>query len=371
MIGNSKIVMLDEPTSGMDTTARRRLWDMLKKNKGDKIVILTTHYMDEADILGDRIAIMSEGDVQCTGSSLFLKKRYGVGYNLVIAKKVRSPLPEVDKFVMDRLPNAIKLQEVSSEITYQLPSESSSLFKQFFMDFDENLGALQLRSYSVGVTTLEEVFLKIGHGEEAERARDENNMNLKAQGEKLMSVKPEDQELEDYSIAKEQQGGFGDQMAGFFDQLQNLSTKKLLTQFRDKQILVIEIVFPVVLLVCMFAFSKVKFINEYPPVDLNVFAYPPQHLYYNADQKVTSDRWQTPEQFIENNVMCSASVCNASHWSGPSSLPADTTLANDTAYFLSFNDKVVEAVANNKEWTYGSIMINQISSSANAEGWRY
>lgn len=178
MIGNSKIVMLDEPTSGMDTTARRRLWDMLKKNKGEKIVILTTHYMDEADILGDRIAIMSEGDVQCTGSSLFLKKRYGVGYNLVIAKKVRNPLPEVDKFIMDRLPDAIKLQEVSSEITYQLPQESSGQFKQFFTDFDNNLEDLQLRSYSVGVTTLEEVFLKIGHGEEVEKAREEDGMNL-------------------------------------------------------------------------------------------------------------------------------------------------------------------------------------------------
>lgn len=79
MIGNSKIVLLDEPTSGMDTSARRRLWEMLKKNKAGRIVILTTHYMDEADILGDRIAIMAEGDVQCTGSSLFLKNRYGVG----------------------------------------------------------------------------------------------------------------------------------------------------------------------------------------------------------------------------------------------------------------------------------------------------
>ena len=63
MIGNSKIVLLDEPSSGMDTSARRRMQEMLKKNKNGKIVILTTHYMDEADILGDRIAIMAEGDV--------------------------------------------------------------------------------------------------------------------------------------------------------------------------------------------------------------------------------------------------------------------------------------------------------------------
>jgi ATP-binding cassette subfamily A (ABC1) protein 3 len=63
MIGTSKIILLDEPTSGMDTSTRRRLWDMLKKNKAGKIIILTTHYMDEADILGDRIAIMAEGKV--------------------------------------------------------------------------------------------------------------------------------------------------------------------------------------------------------------------------------------------------------------------------------------------------------------------
>ena len=93
MIGNSKVIMLDEPTSGMDALSRRKLWDMLKKNKAGKIIILTTHYMDEADILGDRIAIMAEGKVQCTGSSFFLKNRYGVGYNLVIAKKDRQPAP--------------------------------------------------------------------------------------------------------------------------------------------------------------------------------------------------------------------------------------------------------------------------------------
>jgi len=74
--------------------------------------------MDEADILGDRIAIMAEGKVQCTGSSLFLKNRYGVGYNLVIAKKNRNPAPHIDKFITERIENAVKMQEVSSEIAY-------------------------------------------------------------------------------------------------------------------------------------------------------------------------------------------------------------------------------------------------------------
>lgn len=93
MIGNSKLIILDEPTSGMDTSSRRRLWEMLKQQKTGKIIILTTHYMDEADILGDRIAIMAAGTVKCCGSSLFLKNRFGVGYNLVIAKKNRNNAP--------------------------------------------------------------------------------------------------------------------------------------------------------------------------------------------------------------------------------------------------------------------------------------
>ena len=118
MIGDSKVVILDEPSSGMDTSSRRRLWEMLKDNKSGKIIILTTHYMDEADILGDRICIMAEGKIKCVGSSLFLKNRFGVGYNLVIAKKSRDPAPQIDKFVFDRINSAHKLSEVSSEMTF-------------------------------------------------------------------------------------------------------------------------------------------------------------------------------------------------------------------------------------------------------------
>ena len=118
LIGNSKLVILDEPSSGMDTSSRRKLWEMLKSSKQGKIVILTTHYMDEADILGDRIAIMAEGNVKCVGTSLFLKNRFGVGYNLIIAKKDRNNAPQIDKFVLTYIPSAKKLQEVSSEMLF-------------------------------------------------------------------------------------------------------------------------------------------------------------------------------------------------------------------------------------------------------------
>jgi ABC-type multidrug transport system ATPase subunit len=90
----------------------------VEKEQSWKNYYSTTHFMDEADILGDRIAIMAEGDVQCCGSSLFLKNRYGVGYNLKIDKKSRDAAPDIDKFIFDRIKNAIKMQEVSSEIIY-------------------------------------------------------------------------------------------------------------------------------------------------------------------------------------------------------------------------------------------------------------
>ena len=91
LCGNSKFVMLDEPTAGMDLSARRGLWDMLKNYKANKIIILTTHYMDEADVLGDRIGIIGQGKLLCLGSSLFLKNRYGAGYKLTMVKKHKKP----------------------------------------------------------------------------------------------------------------------------------------------------------------------------------------------------------------------------------------------------------------------------------------
>lgn len=119
LCGNSKFVLLDEPTSGMDLSARRSLWDMLRSYRQGRIILLTTHYMDEADILGDRIGIMAGGRLVCLGRSLFLKKRYGVGYNLTLVKNDKEENKSIEPYLKENLGDSIvKLSEVSSEITF-------------------------------------------------------------------------------------------------------------------------------------------------------------------------------------------------------------------------------------------------------------
>jgi len=164
LCGQSKVVFLDEPTSGMDLSARRQLWNMLKEQKKDRIIILTTHYMDEADILGDRIAIMKAGRIEALGSSIFLKKTFGVGYNMILVKKTTDANELVLPYLQESLGmECIKQSEIQSEMTIQIPQKYSKNFVNFFEKFDKDLDHLGIESYGITISTLEEVFLKVGN----------------------------------------------------------------------------------------------------------------------------------------------------------------------------------------------------------------
>ena len=78
--GKSEIILLDEPTAGVDPFARRGIWDLLLKYKSKRTIILSTHHMDEADVLGNRIAIISQGELKCVGSPIWLRTQFGGGY---------------------------------------------------------------------------------------------------------------------------------------------------------------------------------------------------------------------------------------------------------------------------------------------------
>merc|ERR1711871_925317 len=84
LIGNPKVVYLDEPTTGMDPVTRREVWNMIQRAKKGRVIVLTTHSMEEADVLGDNIGVMSHGRIQAFGSSTRLKKQFGGGYKMTM-----------------------------------------------------------------------------------------------------------------------------------------------------------------------------------------------------------------------------------------------------------------------------------------------
>jgi ATP-binding cassette subfamily A (ABC1) protein 3 len=100
LIGCPPIVLLDEPTTGIDPKARRKLWASLIKAKENSTILLTTHSMEEAEALSDRIAIMVNGTVRCLGSSQQLKLKYGEYY--VVQAKFKEPTTEQSQEAMEK-----------------------------------------------------------------------------------------------------------------------------------------------------------------------------------------------------------------------------------------------------------------------------
>ena len=129
--------------------------------------------MDEADHLADRIAIMANGQIHCNGSSLFLKRVYGVGYTFTVSLNIGVKYDEIkdiiDNIVNKNVNDAQLISQSGGEINYRLPFQNSSAFAPMFEKFDDLdiNGFNPVNSYGISVTTLEEVFLKIGLSENA------------------------------------------------------------------------------------------------------------------------------------------------------------------------------------------------------------
>ncbi|CAD5217833.1 unnamed protein product [Bursaphelenchus okinawaensis] len=171
LIGGSEIILLDEPTSGMDPSARHEAWTLLQREKKNRTILFTTHYMEEADLLGDRIAIMANGKLQCCGSSLYLKNRYGTGYRVVLVLNPKSSRDNIEKLkdFLTRLSDKITIQSVvGNELTFSIPPDEKSRFSYIFVKLEEKQSVLNVESFGVSATTMEEVFLKVNNIAESE-----------------------------------------------------------------------------------------------------------------------------------------------------------------------------------------------------------
>lgn len=145
----------------MDPIAGRAIWNLLQREKKDRTILLSTHLMDEANVLGDRIAIMAEGELKCCGSSFFLKKRFNVGYRLVCVKKNDCNADDVTEIVNTIIPGA-QVQSVANELIFKLPTRYTMKFQQMFEKLEMKQKLLKLQGFGISLNTLEDVFFKIG-----------------------------------------------------------------------------------------------------------------------------------------------------------------------------------------------------------------
>ncbi|RYO89415.1 hypothetical protein DL764_008583 [Monosporascus ibericus] len=158
LTGGSSVCCVDEVSSGIDPLSRRKIWDILLAERGKRTIILTTHFLDEADLLADHIVILSKGTLRASGSSVELKDRLGAGYRIHVlnARDIKN-LPEVEG--------------VQRKISFDVASyiaPSSSLAARVVREL-EGVG---IHDYKFSGPTIEDVFLQV-----AEEVKDETAAN--------------------------------------------------------------------------------------------------------------------------------------------------------------------------------------------------
>ncbi|KAK9829531.1 hypothetical protein WJX72_006343 [[Myrmecia] bisecta] len=162
LLGGSKVVLLDEPTSGVDPVSRRALWTVLENAKQDRAMLLTTHYMDEADLLSDQVAIMAEGELQCFGPSLQLKQQYSDGYTLCMTTSLEGQVHRegIQQLITSHVPKATFLRTSGAELVYRLPMGATAAFPDMLEQLDADQPKLGVVHYGLSMPTLEEMFKK-------------------------------------------------------------------------------------------------------------------------------------------------------------------------------------------------------------------
>lgn len=194
LCGDPQFLLLDEPTSGMDVASRRNCWDLLRRKREGRVTLLTTHFLDEASLLADRIAVMKDGQLQCCGSELFLKNRFGLGYNLTVVladsgahrtsrlsrnddeadtmengrhplycpdQSSLSPEDRIADFLGGYIPDTKLIRKSARELTFRFPQGSEGRFPAVFDALEEERTILSIGAYGISNTTLEEIFLQL------------------------------------------------------------------------------------------------------------------------------------------------------------------------------------------------------------------
>ncbi|XP_069366934.1 retinal-specific phospholipid-transporting ATPase ABCA4-like isoform X2 [Paralichthys olivaceus] len=316
-VGGSKVVILDEPTSGVDPYSRRSIWDLLLKYRTGRTVILSTHHMDEADLLSDRIAILSKGQLHCCGSPLFLKNCFGVGFYLTLVRRMKDlrkrendcdcasdcscscsictaykdqsqnqsqhldrvldgDIENITSLIHHHVPDAKLIEMIGQELTYLLPNKGFKhrAYASLFRELEETLNDMGLSSFGISDTSLEEIFIKVtADGEAANNSTtpEHNGVNGTTHGASDSSAGKGSRQVKGAALTSKQ--------------FHALLVKRFHHASRSQKDFLAQIVLPASFVLIALIFTTiVPPFGEYPSLTLTPWMYGEQFTFFSNEQ---------------------------------------------------------------------------------------
>ena len=291
VIGGSEVIFLDEPSSGMDITSRRNLWEILKKIIEKRIIILTTHYMEEASVLGNRIGIMAEGVLKCIGTPLFLIEKYGKYLSINVYKEKDANNDEIINYFKSKA-EGIETEILTQEILIRIPknkpdSDKKNIdIKSFFSELDSKTKSLKIKSYSASMPTLEDVFLNVG--------------SVRMEEEKILQSGKIDEAENERILFKQKYIKDFSKFEKFCCDARILLKKRSLQIVRDTKTFMLEILCPILLVLVGCVVVQIDIFKDSEPITLSpefLSSFGDQIIYYSSLDKNYATKQKLKDYF--------------------------------------------------------------------------
>jgi ABC-type multidrug transport system ATPase subunit len=164
LIGAPPIVLLDEPSTGMDPVSRRFMWDFISETMADRAVILTTHSMEECEALCQRIGMLVHGQLKCLGTSQHLKTRFGKGFQIQLNVDGTETLAQqAVEGIFDRVD---LLESYAGSMKFKCEHSTVRSFGEIFTALEKSRTSAGIIDYSVSQMSLEQIFINFAKGGE-------------------------------------------------------------------------------------------------------------------------------------------------------------------------------------------------------------
>lgn len=182
IVGNPPIVFMDEPTTGLDPDNRQHVWKIIQKLKSpNRLILLTTHSMEEAEALCTRIGIVAKGQLKCLGTAQHLKVKFGKGYILTL-----NLMPELESTNLDDVVHELGAPDASNDLKnfvikqlghglegtseissvnrtrkYLIQKSSRTTISEIFRQMELNKERFRIREWGLSMSTLEDAFISV------------------------------------------------------------------------------------------------------------------------------------------------------------------------------------------------------------------